>query len=312
MATINLASKYAKKVDERFTKQSQASLVTNNNYDFTGVETVNVFSIPTVDLNQYGEDTNHRYGSPEELGNSVQAMKVEQDLAWTFVIDKKNKIQSQMVMDAGKACARQMSEVIIPVYDKYVFETLAIAACGYEVGEEGAKEKINCSIETIDLKKDTSAKAYEAFLKGQEVLGDAHVPDSGRVCLCSYAFANKLKLDPSFIRYGDLSQEMLLKGVMGEVDGVKIVKVPKSRLPQGCNFILTHPIACVAPRQLNEYKIHTDPVGVSGWICEGRQLFDAFVLENKKSAIYYNGESEVTAYTAKNKAGKALFKAKTA
>ena len=46
--TRNLASKYAKKVDERFSRESQAMLALNNDYSFTGVRTVNVYSIPTV------------------------------------------------------------------------------------------------------------------------------------------------------------------------------------------------------------------------------------------------------------------------
>ena len=97
------------------------------------------------------------------------------------------------------------------------------------------------------------------------------------------------------MKYSNLSQEMVVKGIMGEVDGVKIVKVPASRLPEGCSFILTHPMACVAPRQLNEYKIHTDAPGISGWLAEGRQLFDAFVLDNKADAIFYHGTTKVEA-----------------
>jgi hypothetical protein len=63
----------------------------------------------------------------------------------------------------------------------------------------------------------------------------------------------------------DVAQNMQIKGLLGEVDGTKLVRVPSSRLPEGCDFILTHPIACVAPQQLNEYKIHTDAPGISGW-----------------------------------------------
>ena len=80
-----------------------------------------------------------------------------------------------------------------------------------------------------------------------------------------------------------------IKGQLGMVDGCKIIRVPASRLPAGCNFILTHPIACVAPTVLSEYKIHTDAPGISGWLCEGRISYDAFVLNNKKDAIFYNG-----------------------
>ena len=58
------------------------------------------------------------------------------------------------------------------------------------------------------------------------------------------------------MKYGNQSQEMLIKGVIGEVDGVQIVKVPSSRLPAGCAFILTHAIAATAPKQLEDYKIN--------------------------------------------------------
>ena len=93
------------------------------------------------------------------------------------------------------------------------------------------------------------------------------------------------------MRYGNQSQEMLIKGIMGEVDGVKIVRVPASRLPEGCSFILTHPIAACAPKQLNEYKIHDNPPGINGWLVEGRIVFDAFVLNNKADAIFYHGDA---------------------
>jgi len=89
--------------------------------------------------------------------------------------------------------------------------------------------------------------------------------DTGRVAFCSYAFANLLMQDPAFIKYSDKSQEMVIKGVLGEVDGTKIVKVPASRLPYGTSFLIVHQMATVAPFQLKEFKTHQDPPGLSGW-----------------------------------------------
>ena len=281
---VNLATKYSNKVDERFEKQSQAGLVTNNSYSFEGVDTVKVYSVDTVALGNYTRSGANRYGTPSELGNTIQTMQVTQDKAWTFTIDKGNFKQSEMVMQAGKACAREVAQVVIPMYDKYVFTKIAKAAYGITTGS--GTSAVHTHADTTAVGKNN---AYELFLKGQEVLGDALVPDAGRVALCSYKFANLLKQDPAFMRYGNLSQEMILKGILGEIDGVKIVKVPASRLPSGCNFILAHPMATVAPKQLWEYKIHTDAPGISGWLCEGRVLFDAFVLNNKADALYYCG-----------------------
>ena len=49
----NLASKYNTSVDERFSRESQAMLALNNDYEFTGVDTVKVYSIPVVPMTDY-------------------------------------------------------------------------------------------------------------------------------------------------------------------------------------------------------------------------------------------------------------------
>ena len=278
MDNRNLASKYAKRVDERFTRESQAMLALNTDYSFTGVRTVNVYSIPTVAMSDYQRSGDHRYGVPNDLSRNVQTMTVGRDRAFTFIIDKGDKTQSRMVMDAGKALSRQLKEVWVPEFDAYVFRKLAAEATA----------RGNYSSEEI-----TKENAYEMFLNAMESLGNKNVPDKGRVAFCSYKFANFLKQDPAFIKTGDSSQEMLIKGVIGEVDGCRIVKVPSSRLPSGCAFLLTHPMAATAPKQLEEYKTHADPPGISGFLVEGRVVYDCFVLDEKADAIYYHGDQAV-------------------
>ena len=280
MAEINFASKYANKVDEKFTRQSIAQLVTNQDYSFTGVKTVNVYSIPTVPMTDYQRSGVNRYGTPAELGSTTQELTLGRDRSFTFAIDKADRSQTMMTMDAGKALARQLDLEVIPEYDTYVLAAIAEAAAGY-TDENGAAHTAYTAV--------TTSNAYAEFLKAQEVLGNCNVPEAGRVCLCSYAFAGLLKQDASFMRECDAAQDLQIKGVLGEVDGVKLVRVPASRLPKGCNFIMTHPMATVAPRQLNEYKIHDNPPGINGWLIEGRLIYDAHVLNNKKDAIFYHG-----------------------
>ena len=275
---MNLASKYSSKVDERFYKESQAMMATNNEYKFTGEKTVNIYSIPTVPMNDYTRSGSSRYGTPTDLTRNVQSCTITKDRSFTFIIDKGDKIQSEMVSDAGKSLSRQIREVCVPEYDTYVFAKLAAAATA----------KGNYATTQI-----TASNAYAMFLQGEEFLGNHNVPDKGRVAFCSYRFANFLKQDPSFMKYSNMSQEMVIKGVLGECDGIKIVKVPSSRLPAGCAFIITHPSACTAPKQLTEYKTHDNPPGISGWLVEGRLIYDAFILNEKANAVYYHGSQPV-------------------
>ena len=85
----------------------------------------------------------------------------------------------------------------------------------------------------------------------------------------------------------EIGNDMRLKGVISNLDGCLVVKVPKNRLPENTGFILCHPVATVAPVKLESYKNHEDPPGINGTLVEGRICYDAFVLKNKAKAIYY-------------------------
>ena len=67
-------------------------------------------------------------------------------------------------------------------------------------------------------------------------------------------------------------------------------------------------MAATAPRQLEEYKTHDNPPGISGWLVEGRVIYDCFVLGEKRSAIFYQGGAgglkQLTVGTAATSAGK--------
>ena len=277
----NLASKYAKEVDERFHRESLAMSAVNSNYSFVGVKTVNVYSIPTVPMGDYNRGANFgssRYGTPYDLERNVQTLTIQRDRGFTFIIEKGDMVQSEMVSNTGRALSRELKEVWVPEFDTYVFRKLAAAATA----------RGNYATDAI-----TKDNAYEMFLKGMEHMGNKNVPDKGRVAFCSYGFANLLKQDPAFVKQGDASQKMTINGSIGEVDGCAIVRVPSSRLPAGAAFLMAHKMAATAPKQLEEYKTHDNPPGISGWLVEGRVIYDCFVLNEKADAIYYHGAQPV-------------------
>lgn len=97
MATQNYASVFSTKVDERFTRESQAMMALNNDYQFKGVKSVEVYSIPVVPMNDYTRTGENRYGAPTDLGTEVQTLTITKDRSWTFVIDKMDRNQQMMV-----------------------------------------------------------------------------------------------------------------------------------------------------------------------------------------------------------------------
>lgn len=111
---VNYAKKYSPLVDERFKLGPLTSGVVNNNYDWVGVQTVAVYSIPTATMNNYTMSGSTRYGTAAELANSVQEMQITQDRSFTFTIDRKNTQDTMGVQEAGSALRRQIDEVVCP------------------------------------------------------------------------------------------------------------------------------------------------------------------------------------------------------
>ena len=277
----NLAEKYADKVAERFKLQSLATGFTNRDYNWTGVKTLWVYSIQTVALQNYarhgglfGSSGASRYGTLADLQDEAQELQVSQDKSFTFVIDKGDKMDSMNVRDAGKALRREIDEVIVPTEDRYVFHKLASAA--YTNGNvNGTKQALA-----------TGDAAYAAFLEGQTALDNKYVPAGGRIAAVNASTLALLKQSNNFIKSSEIGQKMLINGQVGEVDGVKIVKVPDNYLPSNVAFVITHPSVTVKAEKLADYKIHQDPPFISGNLVEGRVYYDAFVLNAKKDGVY--------------------------
>lgn len=274
---INYAEKYSNVVDERFREDAVTTSAVNNDFDWVGVNTVNVYSIPTVALGDYTPSGDNRYGTPSELQDTVQTMTLTQDKAFTFTIDRSNYDDTMMTKEAGKALRRQIDEQVIPTVDKYRINKMIEGAGTHATGVTPTK-----------------TNAYELFLKGTEVLGNNSTSKTGRIAYVSYKFYNFLKQDPAFVKQGDLAQNIVINGVVGYVDGVAIIPLPDSYFTNNVYFVLTHASATVAPIKLQDYKIHDNPPGINGWLIEGRIRHDAFVLNNKKMAIYTQGTTDYT------------------
>ena len=282
---INYMDKHAAKIDEAFAAASVTDRAINKDYDFTGVRTVKVHSVPTVGMGDYTSSGNSRYGTPSELEDGVQELTLVPDRAFTFTVDKGSS-DDDSALNAGAALRRQIDLEIVPEVDTYRFAKIA----------SGAKHT------TYGAVKGTgSAGPYERILKLQAELDKGKAPRAGRLLYVSSEFYMQLKLDPNFIKASDVAQGMLKTGQIGEVDGLPIYN-DVGRMPAGVDMMIVNPIATTAPWKLSEYKTHIDPPGINGTLVEGRNRFDAFVLEHKRGALAVHRSAKVV-LTPTNEAG---------
>lgn len=276
MGTLNYADKYSSVVDKRFALGSLTAGIVNQNFDWLGVETVKVFSRDLVSLNNYTMSGTSRYGTPSDLGNAVQELTLSQDKAFTYIIDRKTKENTVDTFEAAASLAENVENVVIPALDTYRLAKL-VANVPTEGTHSGQSHLITAAV--------SASNAYGEFLKAQEVLDNDKAPVGGRVAVVTPAYLNLLKLDENFVKRGDMATKIGINGVVGEVDGIPIIKVPASYMPTNTDFVITNPIVMPSPVKIAEYKIHEDAPGISGTLIEARFYYDAFVLNKKKDAI---------------------------
>ena len=277
--SIELIRKYSPKVDETFSAESKLSLLTNTDYDWSGAHSVVVYRFTTAEMNDYTRNyyADHgetdasvsRYGKIYDLSSQTQEMLLTKDRSFIFNIDKLDEEESKL--RAAEALARQIREACVPEIDSYVYGKMIAGAGTTATASELTPENI-----------------YDAIVAGTETLDNAQVPDTERVILVTPATYRIMKKCPEITLNCDISEEMRLRGVIGMIDGLTVVKAPANRLPENFGFMIAHPCAACAPVKLADYGVHLDTVLSSGTLVTGRICYDAFVLENKAKAIYYH------------------------
>ena len=268
--SITLTEKFADRIDERYHPISVTNAGVNQNYDWEGAKTIKVTSVGTVAMKDYTRATGYgAVSAADELSNTIQTLTLNKDRYFRVKLDKMDEEESKI--KGGEVLARQLREVTIPEIEAHRLQVM----CKNIVTNSQAIEQ--------------SKTVYEHFLEANEKLDELFVPQTTRVAFANPAFINALKLDPNFVKAGDLSQEMLLKGQVGQVDGVPIIKTNTAWLKDDStnNFdcIIVDKNATVAPIKLAEYTANPNHPDFSGTVFQGRFYYDCFVLDMKKKGL---------------------------
>jgi hypothetical protein len=271
--SVNLATKFSAKTSEAMKVGRKTKLVTNDDWEWDGVSAINVYTLtdPTM-VNYDVNGGSQRYGNVTEVHDTIQTWTLSRDRSWSKAIDKRNYQDTQMVRKPGKYLAQATKNVTIPEIDTYIIATI------FAAGDAAGRDDIVADAAT------TAANAYTNFLEINANISNNEAPTDGRVALMTPAYVSFLK-QSSLLASSDLSYKDKKDGVLGMIDGVKIVEVPSSRMPANTDLIITHPSVCVAPEKLVDYTLHKNPVGVSGDVLEYRHRYDAFVDTNKVNCI---------------------------
>ncbi len=266
---INLATKYATKIANVYTLGSLVADKTSKEWDFSGVKSVKIYTPQTVEPVDYQRNGTSRYGTPVEMADVVQEMSMTQDKSFSLVIDKGNNTEQVMTKNAAKMLKLQTNERMIPMVDKYALSQF-VKYAGFVKG----------------ITKPTKTSIISEISNAAQALDDARVPQTDRYLYLSGEMYSLVRTSGEFLGLESLGEKALAKGIVGEIFGAKIVKVPTDYLPKNTFFVLTHKNAVVVPYKIRDAKLHQDPPGISGALLEGRSNFDAFVVGARCNGVY--------------------------
>lgn len=266
---INLVTNYAPQVEKKFVLDSVVMGKAKGRYNWDGARTVKAIIPTTQALNDYNaEATSNRFGTPYELQDTVATYTIEKNRSFSIVIDKENNTSQKMVKAAGEMMKYEVEDVMIPEFDAYCLGKWCTGAGQYHVNASLTKSNI------VGEFADCIAK-----------LVNAKTPTNDLIAWVGASNVSLLLQSPEFVNIDTLGKDATKKGIMGEVHGCKIIRVPDTYLPSGVNFLMAHPRALLAPQKIKTLRILTDVQGFDGSVLEGRMMYDAFVVEAKENGV---------------------------
>lgn len=269
MATVNLASKFSKYIDEAFKRETILGGATNDKIDFTGVNEVSVYTVDPMKLNDYTRTGTNRFGALEEIGDSVQTFQITQDKSFTGTIDAGNAADQMNIKGASARLRTQIRDVVGPEIEKYTLNKWAYGA-GKVVGSAApAADTILGKIQT-----------------GASYMNNAHVPKAGRTMFIKETYAAMLPNLSQLAYLQGLGTAAITENKLPKVAGFEVRPVPDTDMPANVFFILQHKEACPLAKKLEYFAIHNNPPGINGNVIEGRFRYWSDVLGNKSSGVY--------------------------
>ena len=277
---INLVTEYQKKIAERFTLGSLTDEAAGHDYDFTGVKTIEIFSIDTVATVDYTRSGTTRYGNVTELGDTKQSLTLAVDKGFTFSIDAGNASEQFNIKQANRCLKREWDEVCTPEIDAYRLKSWANGN-GLSSGKTVLKNT-DASL--------TKSNIVDAIFNGSAAMSDKKVPRKNRYLFIPELTFVKFKLAEVVMAH-QMNKEAVQNGFKGTIDDMKVVTVPSSIWPTltgggTINFMIKYKGATVDPMKLKNLRVQKNPMGIDGDVVEGRYIYDSFVKDSACDGIY--------------------------
>lgn len=254
----------------------RVTLVTRDNFIFNanyeGTPTAGNVKIPVRDTEVSVRDYNKATGLAVEQGSTTYMdLPIDKDKAVNEIID-------------GFDAAAVPDGIVAERLDSAGYSLgLAIDKEGVALLESGGTQMANTTTSTKD-------NIMTHIIEARTALSKANVPTDMRYIIVNPEVSGMLLLSPEFIKAGDLSQELVMAGVIGRIAGFNVFE-SNNFTDQTVEFVAGHPgwshrvmEWMVAPylQDLSGSAQYIGAAAVKGRLVYGQKISRALTVQVKK------------------------------
>jgi hypothetical protein len=266
---INLKSKYADRLTKALDYASVISGKTSTEYKMDGSEEIQLLSLVTQSLNNYNRAaTANRYGTPAEMQDVIQRIKLDKDRSFSIPVDKGNFIEGNFLKTAGAVIEDEMNEVVAPEIEADFFKKVASNAGGVYANATAI----------------SASNIMARLLAVEAAFRNGRIPKADRFVAMKTTALQLIK--QALTNCDGITDKLMMQGIVGRIGTLMILEVADSDLPSGVNFVAWQKRCAVFHKTIEDTKVHQDPPGISGILVEGRFRWGGGVVGKYAAGTY--------------------------
>lgn len=250
--TINLVQKFHDRLVKSLDYYSNLEGKTTDEYKMEGSEGIYLTSLVPVPLNNYNmAATANRYGTPTEMGDEQQFIGWDYDKSFSVTVDNANYRDGGFMKTVDAVTREQQESEVAPFIESNFYAKLSKYAGKVITGTAP-----------------TSADILSRLTAIEAAFRNARIPKKNRYVVMGTS--NVQLIRSSLTNLDNITDKMLLKGVVGAIGSLKVLEAADDDLPTGVNFLAWYKGSAVKAFDIKEGKAHDNPPGINGALIEYR------------------------------------------
>lgn len=286
--TVNYATQFEKEIMQKYSRELLTADLTTQNVTFVGA---NKIKIPYVSVTGYKDHSRNGGFNRGSVQNQFMEKTLSFDRDIEFFVDAMDVDETNQALSAANITNTFITEQDVPETDCYRLSKLHtdFIALGGTVTQDAV----------------TAATILDKFDTLMEEMDEDEVPEEGRILYLTPNIYTMLKQAEKITRSLDVTRQASIDRHVRNLDEVKMVRIPSSRMKtvydftegykpgaaaKQMNMILVHPKSVIASQKHSYIKLWPEGTHTNGdgYLYQNRKYGDLFLIDNRVQGVKIN------------------------